>query len=119
MHRRWSASIQVDIIVTEGRDFELKFVFYHNNYAEVGADGMRARKNFLHLFGPRIRHDVNVLGRATANHVADAPAREIGNVARAAQTGTDLPRRLFHEQCFHPIRGGSPNRSFYLARAGD
>src|SRR5947209_17734674 len=119
MYRRRSTSIQVDIVGTERRDFELKFVFYDNDDAEMSTNGMRPRKNFLHLFGPCIRHNINVLGRATSNHVADATTGEVGNVAPTPQARTNLPRRLFHERCLHPIRGGSPNRPFYLAGVGD
>ena len=119
MHRARAASIQVNIVGTEGRYFELKFVFHHNDYAKVGADGVRARKNLLHLFRPRVRHDVNVLRHATANHVADAAASEIGDAALTAQARTNLARRLFHERCFHRIRPGSPSRPSYLGRAGD
>src|SRR5207248_426143 len=104
MYRRRSASIQIDIVETKRRDFELKFVFYNNDHAEMSANSMRARKNFLHLFGSCIRHNINVLGRATADHVADAPAGEVGHVAMTAQARTNLSRRFFHERCFHLLQ---------------
>src|SRR5947209_13139392 len=108
MHRRRSTSIQVNIVGAEGCDFELKSILYHNDYAEVGAYSMCSRKNFLHLFGMCIRDDINVLRRTPANHVAHATAGEIGGVARAPQTGTNFPRRLFHERCFHLLRAVHP-----------
>src|SRR5437868_5438992 len=112
MYRRRPTSIQVDIVGTEGRDFELKFVFANDDDTKMSANSMGPREDFLHLFGPGVCHDINVLGYATADQIANTTAGEIGQMASIAQMRTNLARRFFHERCFHRSLNEPPGLSF-------
>ena len=80
MDRARTSSIDINIIRAKGRDFELKFVLDHDDYSELGADRIGARKNFLHDFRSRVGCDVDVLRRFAANQITNAAAGEIGDM---------------------------------------
>ena len=101
MHRAGMSSIEVSVIRTKGRYFELKTVFQHDDHAEMRADRVGVRENLLHDFRPRIRRDVEILWGQTADHVAHAAAGEIRDVAASAQSRRDFARDFFHGRGFH------------------
>ncbi len=90
------SSIDINIIRTKGRHFELKTVFHHDNDAEMGADRVGARKNLLHRFRLGIGGDIEVFRSLAANNVAHTASGEIRDVTTLAQLGDDFTRRLFH-----------------------
>src|ERR1043166_6238367 len=101
MHRRWMPAVDVGVIGAKSCDLELKIVFQDNNYAEVRADRVCARKKFLHRFRRLVRRDVVVFWCQPANHVTHATPGEIADVTCVAQTRRHLTRSFFHRRWFH------------------
>src|SRR5260370_39923410 len=101
MHSRGMSSIDVSVIRTKGRHFELKTVLQHDDYAKMCADGVRAWENLLHGFRCRAGSDIVVLWRHAANNVAHTATSEVRNVPLATQSLDDPPRRFFHRRSFH------------------
>src|SRR5204863_278407 len=71
-----TTSVQINIVGTEGRDFELESVFQNDNDSEVRADRISAREQFLHFLRARVGGDVDVFRRKLTHHVAHAAAGE-------------------------------------------
>src|SRR6266571_7915179 len=95
--------IQIRAVGSECRNFKIKSILDDNDDAEVGADGVGVRKNLLYDIRRRVRCDVEIFRRQTADHIADATAREISDLAGRAQTLRDLARSFLHPRRFHAL----------------
>src|SRR4030095_7409641 len=94
---------QIDIVGAEGSNFELQSVFQDNDNAEMRADRIRACKNFLHLLRARIGGDVNIFRREPADHVPNATAGEVGDVAVVVEFCRYGARSFLHSRrIVHP-----------------
>src|SRR5437660_368866 len=91
--------VQVDVVGTEGSDFELESVFQNDNYSKMRADRIGAPEQFLHFLRSRVSRDVDVFRRETTHHVADAAAGKEGDMIMFAQLCGDRACRFFH--CLH------------------
>jgi hypothetical protein len=76
------ATIEIRVVRAERGDLERDVVGDDENDAELGSDRDGTREERTHRFGRRARRDVEVDGIAAEEVVADAPAREVGLVAR-------------------------------------
>ena len=83
------AAIDVGAVGAEGGDFELPAVLEDADDAEMRAHGDGAREEALDFLRAGAGGDVVVLGLDAAQHVADAAAGEIGDVAGIAETAND------------------------------
>src|SRR6266853_4997870 len=101
-----AASVQVDVVGTEGGDFELESVFQNDNDSKVRADRIGAREQFLHFLRSRVSRDVDVFRREIAHHVADTAASKKGGVVVFAQFCRDGARCFFH--CLHTSSVAAP-----------
>src|SRR5207248_6932167 len=106
MNFAWPTSVQVNVVGTEGSDFELEFVFQNDNYSKMGADRIGARKQFLDFLRSRVSRDVDVFRREIAHHVADAAAGKEGDLIVFAQFCRDGARCFFH--CRHTSSVAAP-----------
>src|SRR6266853_3350609 len=101
-----AASVQVDVVGTEGGDFELESVFQNDNDSKVRTDRIGAREQFLHFLWSRVSRDVDVFRREIAHHVADTAASKKGGVVVFAQFCRDGARCFFH--CLHTSSVAAP-----------
>ena len=107
MHGARPSAIDISIVGTKGRYFELETVFHHEDHPKMRANCIGARKEFLHNFWFRIGGDIEVFRRLAADDVAHAAAGEIRDMTALAQTRGNFPRRLFHQRSsFHFGRTG-------------
>src|SRR5205085_8100147 len=60
MHLHRMPSIEVSAVRSKGRDLELKSIFEHNDDAEMRADCVSARKDFLDDLRPRVGRDIEI-----------------------------------------------------------
>src|SRR5438874_2169685 len=90
------AMVNVGPVRAKGCDFKIESIFDDDDHAELRPDRISVWKHFLDDVRRRIGCDVEIFGGKTANHVADATAREVGDVTSRAQFGTDLASALFH-----------------------
>ena len=96
-------SIDVRAVRTKGRDLELKSIFEHDDNAEMRADCVSARKDFLDDLRPRVGRDVEIFCGLAAQQIADAAAGVVRDVPGRAQAAHDLTSALFHRR-FHGAR---------------
>ena len=80
------AAVEISAIGTESRDLELKSIFQNNDDAEMRADRVSSRKKLLHDFRPRIRRDIDVLGRFAAKQIAHTSAGIVSKMHSASAT---------------------------------
>ena len=100
MHLGGTAAVQISAIGAKGRDFHLEAIFQDHDDAEVRADRVGARKDFLHFFRTRGSGDVEILRRRVEEEVAHAAAGEIGDVTRRAESVDHPACRQFHRRNF-------------------
>jgi hypothetical protein len=105
MHVDRMPAIEISAIGTEGRDLKLKIVFQNYDHPEMRADRIGASENFLHVFGPCIGRDIDVLGSFSPNEIAHATAREIGDVSGCAQSLDKRARSREHGRFLPAGRG--------------
>src|SRR5205085_11089337 len=84
---------------------ELKSIFEHDDNAEMRADCVSARKDFLDDLRPRVGRDVEVFCGLAAQQIADTAAGVVRDVPGRAQAAHDLTSALFHRR-FHGRTGG-------------
>src|SRR5207244_1122474 len=85
-------------------DLELETVFHYEDHTKMRANGVGARKKFLHVFRFGIRGDVEVFRRLAADDIAYASPREVRNMSAFPQTGNNFTRGFFHRRSFHRMR---------------
>jgi len=64
----------------------LQIIFQNDDDAEMQADCVGTAEDFLYFLWARVGRDVDVFRNLTADEIAHAAAREVGNVARGAQS---------------------------------
>src|SRR5207245_10738530 len=90
-------AINIGFIRAECRYFERMPAMNDKDDAELRADALGARKDLHDLFRPRAGRDVVIRRLDAHDHIAHAPADEIGFVSPPAKIANDVDRRVrFH-----------------------
>src|SRR5436190_6643409 len=111
MNLAGATPVQIDVVGAEGRNFELQSVFQDNDDAEIRADRIRTRENSLHLLRVRIGSDVDIFRRKPADHVPNATAGEVGDVAVVAEFCRNGARSFLHSRKIVYPKGRAVHRT--------
>ena len=80
----------IDVGAAEGRDLDRLRPQHHVHEAKASPDDERAPEQRLHLLGPGVGRDVEILGRDAEEQIAHGAAHHIGGEAGLAQRRAHL-----------------------------